>query len=63
MLLNINERVDNTFEYEGEIGRVTEVAFHATLKEQLKSNGITWRKRCKQGSLNRNISAKTTGSI
>lgn len=41
MLLNINERVDNTFEYEGEIGRVTEVAFHATLKEQLKSNGIT----------------------
>ena len=41
MLLNINERVDNTFEYEGEIGQVTEVTFHATLKEQLKSNGIT----------------------
>lgn len=36
MLLNIKERVDNTFEYEGGIGRVTEEVFHATLKGQLK---------------------------
>jgi hypothetical protein len=32
MLLNIKERVDNTFGYEGGIGRVTKEAFHATLK-------------------------------
>jgi hypothetical protein len=32
MLLNIKERVDNTFEYEGGIGRVTKEVFHATLK-------------------------------
>ena len=36
MLLDIKERVDNTFEYEGGIGRVTEEVFHATLKGQLK---------------------------
>ena len=36
MLLNIKERVDNTFEYEGGIGRVTEEAFHSILKGQLK---------------------------
>ena len=32
MLLNIKERVDNTFKYEGKIGQVTEETFHATLK-------------------------------
>ena len=36
MLLNIKERVDNTFEYEGGIGRFIEEIFHATLKGQLK---------------------------
>ena len=36
MLLNIKELEDNTFEYEGGIGRVTEEVFHATLKGQLK---------------------------
>ena len=36
MLLNIKKRVDNTFEYEGGIGRVTKEVFHATLKRQLK---------------------------
>jgi hypothetical protein len=36
MLSNIKERVDNTFEYKGEIERVTEEAFYATLKKQLK---------------------------
>jgi hypothetical protein len=36
MLVNIKQRVDNTFEYEGGLGRVTEEAFHLTLKKQLK---------------------------
>jgi hypothetical protein len=36
MLLNIKECVDNTFKYEGGIGRVTEEVFHVTLKGQLK---------------------------
>ena len=31
-LLNIKKRVDNTFEYEGGIGHVTEWSFHANLK-------------------------------
>jgi hypothetical protein len=36
MLLNIKQRVDNTFEYRGGLGKVTEEAFHASLKQQLK---------------------------
>ena len=32
MLLNIKQRGDNTFEYEGGLGRVTDEAFHTTLK-------------------------------
>ena len=36
MLLNIKQRVDNTFEYRGGLGKVTEEAFHSTLKQQLK---------------------------
>ena len=36
MLLNIKQRVDNTFDYEGGLRRVTEEVFNATLKGQLK---------------------------
>ena len=36
MLLNIKQRVDNTFEYEGGLGRIVEEAFLTTLKWQLK---------------------------
>jgi hypothetical protein len=36
MLLNIKQHVDNTFEYKGRLRRVTEKAFHATPKGQLK---------------------------
>ena len=36
MLLNIKQRVDNTFEYCGGLGKVTEEVFHASLKQQLK---------------------------
>jgi hypothetical protein len=36
MLLNLKERVDSTFEYWGGLGKVTEEAFHAILKKQLK---------------------------
>ena len=36
MLLNIKQREDNTFEYRGGLGKVTEEAFHSTLKQQLK---------------------------
>lgn len=32
MLLNIKQRVDNTFEYEGGLGRIVEEAFLTTLK-------------------------------
>ena len=39
MLLNIKQRIDNTFEYEGGLGRIIEEAFHSTLKKQLK---IKW---------------------
>ena len=36
MLLNIKQHVDNTFEYEGGLGSITEEAFYTTLKGQLK---------------------------
>ena len=34
MLFAIKERVDNTFEYHGGLGKVTEEAFHSILKGQ-----------------------------
>jgi hypothetical protein len=36
MLFSIKQRVDNTFDYEGGFGRITEEAFHLLLKNQLK---------------------------
>jgi hypothetical protein len=39
MLLNIKQRVENTFENEGGLGRVTEEEFYATLKDSSKSSG------------------------
>jgi hypothetical protein len=36
MLLNVKQRVDNTFEYRGGLGKVTEEVFHSTVKQQLK---------------------------
>ena len=44
ILLNIKKRVDNTFEYEGGIGHVTEWSFHANLKTQLKMKRYTMKK-------------------
>jgi len=44
MLLNIKECVDNTFKYEGGIGRVTEEVFHVTLKGQLKIKRYHFKK-------------------
>jgi hypothetical protein len=43
-LLNIKKRVDNTFEYEGGIGHVTEWSFHANLKSQLKMKRYAMKK-------------------
>jgi hypothetical protein len=61
MLLNIKQRVDNTFEYEGGLGRITEEAFHSTLKGQLKLSGTNSRRHCKQARLIRNAFGRTTG--
>lgn len=36
MLLTIKQRVDNTFEYKGGLGKVSERVFHKELKHQLK---------------------------
>ena len=43
-LLNIKKRVDNTFEFEGGIGHVTEWAFYANLKSQLKMKRYAMKK-------------------
>lgn len=44
MLLNIKQRVDNTFEYRGGLGKVTEEAFHSSLKQQLKMKRYEMKK-------------------
>lgn len=36
-LMNVKEKVDNTFEYTRGLGRMTEEAFHSILKSELKS--------------------------
>ena len=43
-LQNIKKRVDNTFEYEGGIGHVTEWCFHSNLKTQLKMKRYAMKK-------------------
>ena len=43
-LLNIKKWVDNTFEYEGGVGHVTEGSFHANLKTQLKMKRYALKK-------------------
>ena len=45
MLLAVKERVDNTFEYRGGLGKVSEEAFHAILKGQLKVKRYQLKKR------------------
>jgi hypothetical protein len=42
MLLNIKQHVDNTFEYRGGLGKVTEEAFHSSLKQQLKIKEVRY---------------------
>ena len=49
MLLNIKQLVDNTFDYEGGLGRVTEEVFHATLKGQLKIKRYQLKKALQAG--------------
>lgn len=49
MLLAVKERVDNTFEYRGGLGRVTEEAFHQILKGQLKVKRYQLKKRMLEG--------------
>ena len=48
MLLAIKERVDNTFEYHGGLGKVTEEAFHNILKGQLKMKRYQLKKRMQE---------------
>ena len=49
MLLAVKERVDNTFDYHGGLGRVTEEAFHNILKGQLKVKRYQLKKRMQEG--------------
>ena len=49
MLLAVKERVDNTFEYHGGLGYVTEEAFHSILKGQLKVKRYQLKKRMTEG--------------
>jgi hypothetical protein len=49
MLLAVKERVDNTFEYHGGLGKVTEEAFHSILKGQLKVKRYQLKKRMQDG--------------
>lgn len=49
MLLAVKERVDNTFEYHGGLGKVTEEAFHSILKGQLKVKRYQLKKRMQEG--------------
>jgi hypothetical protein len=49
LLLNIKERVDNTFEYRGGLGKVTEEVFHSTLKGQLKVKWYELKKAMLEG--------------
>ena len=49
MLLTIKERVDNTFDYHGGLGRVTKEAFDSILKGQLKVKRYQVKKRMQEG--------------
>lgn len=49
ILLAVKERVDNTFEYHGGLGKVTEEAFHSILKGQLKVKRYQLKKRMQEG--------------
>ena len=49
MLLAVKERVDNTFDYRGGLGRVTKEAFHNILKGQLKVKRYQLKKRMQEG--------------
>ena len=49
MLLAVKERVDNTFEYRGGLGKVTEEVFHNILKGQLKVKRYQLKKRMQEG--------------
>lgn len=51
MLLSVKQRVDNTFAYEGGLGRVTEEAFHSELKTQLKSKRYQMKKALVAGDI------------
>ena len=44
MLFSIKQRVNNTFDYEGGLGRVTEEAFYSLLKNQLKTKRYQLKK-------------------
>jgi hypothetical protein len=61
MLLAVKERVDNTFEYRGGLGRVTEEAFHQILKGQLKVKRYQLKKRMLEGRRSRNTFGTTIG--
>ena len=45
MLLTVKERMDNTFEYHGGLGKVTEEVFHIILKGQLKVKRYQLKKK------------------
>jgi hypothetical protein len=49
MLLNIKQRIDNTFEYGRGLRRVTKEVFHSTLKSQLKMKRYQMKKTILMG--------------
>ena len=49
MLLAVKGRVDNTFDYRGGLGRMTDEAFHNILKGQLKVKKYQLKKRMQEG--------------
>ena len=61
MLIAVKERVDNTFEYNGDLGKVTEEAFHNILKGQLKVKRYQLKKNCKKGRTSQSTFDKAFG--
>ena len=49
MLFAVKDRVDNTFEYHGGLGKVTKEVFHSILKGQLKVKRYQLKKKMQEG--------------
>ena len=63
MLLNIKQCVDNIFEYRGGLEKVTEEAFHSSLKQQLKIKRYEMKKMVVAEKENISTFGRSTGRI